>query len=81
MCSNNEIVKKEKSSAIPVEEKQFYKDVREILLQARELSYKNASEIMTQAYWNVGKRIVEQELCTPMVFLSGTIVTQADNLV
>ena len=23
---------------------------------------KNASEIMTQAYWNVGKRIVEQEL-------------------
>lgn len=62
MCSNNEIVKKEKSSAIPVEEKQFYKDVREILLQARELSYKNASEIMTQAYWNVGKRIVEQEL-------------------
>lgn len=62
MCNNTEIIKNEELSVIPVEEQQFYEDVREILLQARELAYKNASSIMTQAYWNVGKRIVEQEL-------------------
>ena len=55
MCNNTEIIKNEELSVIPVEERQFYEDVREILLQARELAYKNASEIMTQAYWNVGK--------------------------
>lgn len=58
MCNNTEIIKNEELSIIPVEEKRFYEDVREILLQARELAYKNASSIMTQAYWNVGKRIV-----------------------
>lgn len=62
MRSNTEIIKKEEFPIIPVEEKKFYEDVRGILLQARELAYKNASSIMTQAYWNVGKRIVEQEL-------------------
>lgn len=62
MCNRAEIIKKEEVSIIPIEEKQFYEDVRVILLQARELAYKNASNIMTQAYWNVGKRIVEQEL-------------------
>ncbi len=62
MCNSTEIIKKEEVPIIPVEEKQFYEDVRGILLQARELAYKNASNIMTQAYWNVGKRIVEQEL-------------------
>lgn len=62
MSNNTEIIKKEELPVILIEEKQFYEDVREILLQARELAYKNASSIMTQAYWNVGKRIVEQEL-------------------
>ncbi len=45
----------------PVEEKQLYEDVRKILYQAREQTYKNANGIMTYAYWNVGRRIVEQE--------------------
>lgn len=62
ICNSTEIIKKEEMPIIPVEEKQFYEDVRVILLQARELAYKNASNIMTQAYWNVGKRIDEQEL-------------------
>lgn len=62
MCNSSEIIKKEELPIIPIEEKQFYEDVRGILLQARELAYKSASSIMTRAYWNVGKRIVEQEL-------------------
>lgn len=44
-----------------IEEKQFYEDVKKILLEARERAYSNASAIMTQAYWNIGKRIIEQE--------------------
>ena len=42
-------------------EKLLYEDVREILRRAREQAYKNASSIMAYAYWNVGKRIVEEE--------------------
>mgnify|MGYP000190929584 CR=1 FL=1 len=42
-------------------EKQLYEDIREILYKAREQAYKNAGSIMTYAYWNVGKRIVEEE--------------------
>ena len=44
------------------EERQFYKDVRDILESARSNAYVMANDIMTYAYWNVGKRIVEQEL-------------------
>ena len=44
------------------EECQFYKDVYEILENARINAYAVANDIMTYAYWNVGKRIVEQEL-------------------
>lgn len=44
------------------EERQFYKDVRDILENARSKTYVMANDIMTYAYWNVGKRIVEQEL-------------------
>ena len=44
------------------EERQFYKDVRDILENARSNAYMVANDIMTYAYWNVGKRIVEQEL-------------------
>ena len=44
------------------EERQFYKDVHDILENARSNAYVVANDIMTYAYWNVGKRIVEQEL-------------------
>lgn len=44
------------------EERQFYKDVRDILENAKSNAYVIANDIMTYAYWNVGKRIVEQEL-------------------
>lgn len=44
------------------EECQFYKDVHDILENARNTAYIMANNIMTYAYWDVGKRIVEQEL-------------------
>lgn len=48
---------------ITANEQQFYEDVRFILQQAREQAYNSANGIMTYAYWNVGRRIVEQEQC------------------
>ena len=44
------------------EERQFYRDVQDILENARSNAYVVANDIMTYTYWNVGKRIVEQEL-------------------
>lgn len=61
MNKKNEIIKQEISEVTTIEEKQFYKDIRLILQQAREQAYSSASGIMTHAYWNVGRRIVEQE--------------------
>lgn len=43
-------------------ELQFYKDVQYILENARSNGYVIANDIMTYAYWNVGKRIVKREL-------------------
>ena len=43
------------------EEQQFYKDVHAILDEAKSKTYETANNIMTYAYWNVGKRIIEQE--------------------
>ncbi len=43
------------------EELKFYQDVHEILDEAKSKTYEAANNIMTYAYWNVGKRIIEQE--------------------
>lgn len=43
------------------EEQKFYKDVHAILDEAKSKTYEAANNIMTYAYWNVGKRIIEQE--------------------
>lgn len=61
MNKKDEMVMKRNFELTTIEEKQFYEDVRKILLEARERAYSNVSAIMTQAYWNIGKRIIEQE--------------------
>ena len=43
------------------DEEQLYQEVRDILVNARDRAYNNSNKIMTYAYWNVGRRIVEQE--------------------
>lgn len=42
-------------------EANFYKDISELLLQARSKAYRNVNTIMVQTYWQIGRRIVEQE--------------------
>lgn len=61
MNNKNELKAKVIDEIILIEERQFYEDVRLILKNAKEQAYNNASAIMTEAYWNVGARIVEQE--------------------
>ena len=61
MNKKDEMVMRSNFELTTIEEKQFYEDVKKILLEARERAYSNASAIMTQAYWNIGKRIIEQE--------------------
>ena len=39
----------------------FYQDIKHILQTARNNAYKQVNFIMVEAYWNIGKRIVEQE--------------------
>lgn len=40
---------------------QFYKDIKRILTEARNKAYTTVNFIMVEAYWNVGRRIVEEE--------------------
>ncbi|MCK5323769.1 MAG: DUF1016 domain-containing protein, partial [Desulfobulbaceae bacterium] len=39
----------------------FYDDVRQILLSARSKTYRAVNTAMVEAYWLIGKRIVEEE--------------------
>jgi predicted nuclease of restriction endonuclease-like (RecB) superfamily len=39
----------------------FYNEISELLKRARNTAYKNVNIIMVQTYWQIGKRIVEQE--------------------
>lgn len=43
------------------DELKFYQDVHAILDEAKSKTYEMANNIMTYAYWNVGKRIIEFE--------------------
>lgn len=39
----------------------FYKDIKSILQNAKDNAYRQVNFIMVEAYWNIGKRIVEEE--------------------
>ena len=39
----------------------FYGDIREIIQQARQAAYSAVNSAMVAAYWQIGRRIVEEE--------------------
>lgn len=61
MKEKDEAIKQERVELTVPTEQEFYEDIRLILKQAREQAYNSVNGIMTHAYWNVGRRIVEQE--------------------
>lgn len=42
-------------------ESKFITDIKQMLVQARQNAYKAINSTMVQVYWNIGKRIVEEE--------------------
>jgi len=42
-------------------EKQFYADIANILQEGRNRTYTAVNFAMVETYWNIGKRIIEQE--------------------
>ena len=47
--------------ALTDSERQFFADVATLLQRGRNKVYASINTIMTETYWNIGKRIVEQE--------------------
>lgn len=39
----------------------FLQDIRQMLQQARQQAYSAINSAMVEAYWNIGRRIVEEE--------------------
>ncbi len=39
----------------------FYKGIKEILISARNKVYQTANFTMVEAYWNIGKSIIEEQ--------------------
>lgn len=49
------------SPAIPDGTDALYGQIREVLAQARQQTWRNVNQVMVQAYWQVGRLIVEHE--------------------
>jgi predicted nuclease of restriction endonuclease-like (RecB) superfamily len=45
----------------PTQSTLYINDIKAILLQARTIAYQAINSAMTEAYWHIGKRIVEEE--------------------
>ena len=46
---------------IEIPKNSFYESVKEILQTAKNSAYRQVNFIMVEAYWNIGKQIVEEE--------------------
>ncbi len=44
-----------------LEYKSIIADIKEIIVKGRKVSYEAVSKAMIMTYWNIGKRIVEEE--------------------
>lgn len=53
--------KPESTPSSSPKEKRFFDEIRGLLREARLQTYTAVNTIMTQTYWKIGKRIVEQE--------------------
>ncbi|MFO2970953.1 PDDEXK nuclease domain-containing protein [Legionella pneumophila serogroup 10] len=43
------------------DEQQFFSEISELLRAGREVAYRSVNSVMVKTYWQIGKRIVEQE--------------------
>lgn len=54
-------MKKDEKEANPLAGGNLYSQIREVILQARNKAYRSVNFIMVEAYWNVGRLLVEEE--------------------
>ena len=47
--------------ALEIQEKVIFEEVKKILQEARNKIYKTANNAMVEAYWNIGRIIVEKQ--------------------
>jgi hypothetical protein len=59
-CHRRQVPRRKKSTLTPVQET-LYHDIRAVLLLARSSAYRAVHTAMVQAYWQVGRLIVEHE--------------------
>ena len=45
-------------------EQKFYDEIKNILITARNKVYQTANFAMVEAYWNIGKSIIEEQAVT-----------------
>lgn len=45
----------------------FINDIKHIVEQSRREAYTAVNQAMVSAYWQIGRRIVEEELCTKRI--------------
>lgn len=61
---SNDKPKKAKTAALPPvkrHDKQFFSDIASLLAAARAVAYRAVNAVMVGTYWQIGRRIVEQE--------------------
>lgn len=49
--------------SVPTDERDFIDSIKRIVDKARLQSYAAINAVMVETYWNIGRRIVEQEQC------------------
>lgn len=54
------VVKQDDSSLLNVQNS-FVADVKSIIEQGKQRAYQQVSDVMIDTYWNIGRRIVEEE--------------------
>lgn len=47
--------------ALEIQEKVIFEEVKKVLQEARNKVYKTANNTMVEAYWNIGRIIVEKQ--------------------
>jgi len=49
------------SKKLLTDEQQFFSEINELLRAGRDIAYRSVNTVMVKTYWQIGKRIVEQE--------------------
>lgn len=61
LCAINYSLSMEKENTTSLYNPDFIREIKQIVTQARQKAYAAINSAMVEAYWQMGRRIVEQE--------------------